>query len=268
VSAALFRTMLKTNASTILSYAIGMSAYLWLFIWVYPSLTKSTALNSLLQSLPQGMLQLLGYQAGVSQVSDFLSGEFYGLIYLIILAIYAITTATKLMARAVDNGSMAYLLSTPVSRTRVALTQAAVLVVGVAIIGGLTTVAGLLGVQWFVHKPGLNVGHFVEMNVVGILLFCLVGAYCFLFSSVSQDERSAAGISASLTMVFYALKVVGTLDSHVSWLKNLSVFTVFNPQDLVHGRSHFVSISIWLALAAVVLFSIAIAGFRRREMSL
>ncbi|MCL6626873.1 MULTISPECIES: hypothetical protein [Alicyclobacillus] len=117
MSAALFRTTLKIHTPTILSYALGTSVYLWLFIGVYPSLAKSSALNSLLQSLPPGMLQVIGYQSGVSQVGDFLAGEFYGLIYLIILAIYTVTTATKLMARSVDNGSMAYLLTCPCSRS-------------------------------------------------------------------------------------------------------------------------------------------------------
>jgi ABC-2 type transport system permease protein len=268
MSAALFRTSLKTNVQTMLSYAIGMCAYLWLFIWAYPSLMKSSALNSLLQSLPQGLLQLIGYQAGVSQVGDYLAGEYYGLIYVIILAIYVVTTATRLVAHAVDNGSMAYLLSTPVSRTKVALTQAAVLVVGVVVIGGLTTVAGLLGVQWLVQNAHLDVARFVEMNVVGMLLFLLVGAYCFVFSCMARDERTAIGCSAGLTTVFFAFKMISSLADHVSWLKYLTVFTAFNPQDLIHGQGHFASVALSLAIAALALFGIAIAGFRQREMSL
>jgi ABC-2 type transport system permease protein len=268
MSAALFRTSLTTHSQTMLSYAIGMAAYLWIFIWVYPYLTKSPALNTLLQSLPQGLLQVIGYQAGVSQVSDFLAGEFYGLIYLIILAIYAVTTSNRLMAHAVDNGSMAYLLSTPVSRTRIAVTQVAVLVFGVVFIGGFTTLAGVLGVQWFVQNPHLDVARFVEMNLVGVLLFLVVGAYCFVFSCIARDERTALSLSGVITTAFYAFKMVGSLDDHVSWLKNLSIFSAFNPQDLVHGQVHVWPLTLLLLVAAVALFGIAVAGFRRREMSL
>jgi ABC-2 type transport system permease protein len=62
--------------------------------------------------------------------------------------------------------------------------------------------------------------------------------------------------------------MVGSLDDHVAWLKNLSIFTVFNAQDLVHGQGHVASLALLLLIAAVVLFGIAVAGFRRREVSL
>lgn len=64
-----------------------------------------------------------------------LAGEFYGLFYVIILAIYTVCAGTKLMAHLIDNGSTAHLLATPVSRTKIAVTQAIPLIVGIIVIG-------------------------------------------------------------------------------------------------------------------------------------
>lgn len=95
MNAALLRCMLKTNAQTIFSYAIGMVFYLWMLLWVYPSIASSSALNTVLKAMPQSMLRLFGMQAGMQQLGDYLAGEFYGLIFIIIMAVYTLPTASK-----------------------------------------------------------------------------------------------------------------------------------------------------------------------------
>lgn len=268
MNGALYFNELKSNAKTISSYAFGMLFYLWLFIWIYPSFAGSQALNNLLQQMPQGLMKVLGYTVGVTHIGDFLGGEFYSLLYLIIMGIYTIFVATKLVAHMVDTGSMAYLLASPVSRTKIAITQAAVLISGVLVIGLVSTVGALLGVHWFVHHPEMNDTHFVQMNIVGVLLFCVVSGYCFLFSCLVREERTALGLSALVTIVFYGLHTVGELTTKFDWMNHLTLFNVFDPQNLIHGRGHFVADSISLAVSTVVLFGIAIAGFRRRQLPL
>lgn len=268
MSGALYRAMLKGNARTIASYTAGMVFYLWLFIWVYPSIQGSQSLNALLSKMPSGLRRVLGYTVGMTHLSSFLGGEFYSLLYLLIMAIYAILTAGKLVAHLIDNGSMAYLLATPVSRVRVAATQAAVLMTGILVIGAVTTVGALVGAHWFVHHAGLNAGYFVEMNVVGVLLFAVVAGYSFAFSCVARDERSALAFSAIVTMAFYALHTVSDLSRHFHWMGRLSLFSAFNSQQLIRGQGHFAEVAPILVLAAVALFIIAIAGFRRRPLAL
>ena len=101
-----------------------------------------------------------------------------------------------------------------------------------------------------------------------MLLFCAVSGYCFLFSCLARDERTALGLSAALTVLFYGLHAVGTLSQRFSWMSRLSLFTVFNPQNLMHGRGDFAAASISLAALTVVLFGVAIAVFRRRQLAL
>ena len=108
----------------------------------------------------------------------------------------------------------------------------------------------------------------MQLNVVGTLLFCAVSGYCFLFSCFARDERTALGLSATLTVLFYGLHAVGTLSQRFSWMSRLSLFTVFNPQNLMHGHGHFAAASMSLAALTVALFGVAIAVFRRRQLAL
>ena len=265
---ALLRTMLKFNLRSMLSYGFGMAFYLWLITWMYPSIGQSPSLNALLKTMPPALLKFVGYQAGISHVSDFLAGEFYGLIYIVILAIYTVMTATKLVAHLVENGSMAYLLATPVSRVKVAVTQSVVLALGIGVIGLFSTLGGILGVRLLVPTGGLDTRFFIQMNVVGALLFVVIGAYSFLFSCIALDERQALSMSAVVTLIFYALHTAGTISDKFSWLNHMSVFTVFNAPDLIHGTAPFATRVVALAVSSIVIFAIAILGFRKRQMSL
>lgn len=265
---ALYTAMVKAQARSWASYGLGMVLYLWLFIGIYPSFARSQALNHLLKSMPPGLMRVLGYTVGVTHLSNFLGGEFYSLLYLVIMAIYVIFGATKLVAHLVDNGSMAYLLATPVSRTQIAITQGLVLLSGVWLIALCSTVGGLLGAHWFVQHAGIETRFFVQMNLVGALMFSVVAGYAFALSCMARDERSSLTLSALLTILFYAVHTIGELTASWAWLNHLSLFTAFNPQNLMQGHGHFVVDVAGLAAAAVLLFGIAVLGFARRQLAL
>lgn len=265
---ALFTTMLRSEARSIASFGIGMILYLWLYIWIYPSFAGSQSLNHLLQKMPAGLLRVLGYTAGVNHLSTFLAGEFYSFLYLVIMSIFVLYSATKLIAHLVDNGSMAYLLATPISRTTIATTEALVLLCGVWIIAVGTTLGGLLGAHWFLLHAHLETSFFIDVNLMGALLFSVIAAYGFLFSCLLNDARSALGVSALLTILFYGAHTLGELTLRWAWMKRLSLFTAFNPQRLMQGQAHFTLEATMLAVIAAIVLVIAVLGFKRRQLFL
>ena len=268
MSGALYQSVLRASAKTLASYAVGMVVYLWLIIGIFPTFAHSRALATLLKGLPPGMLRVLGYHVGATHLAGFLAGEFYGLIYLVIMSMYALFTASQLMAHWVDNGSMAYLLASPVSRRRVAATQALVLFTGVVVIGGATVAGGILGVHWLAPNVPLATGPFIAMNLVGTLMFCVVGAYAFGLSAAARDERTALGLSTMLTLVFYGLDLVGELTPSVHWLTHVSLFSVFNASQLIHGQGPIAADVVGLSAATGLLVIGGIAAFQRRQLSL
>lgn len=264
----LFKSLLRTHAQTMISYGVGVVFYLWVIIWVFPSIAASAGLDQVLQSMPASLLAAFGIQGGIHHLGDFMASEFYGLIYLLIMAVYAISTATKLVARLVDKGSMAYLLATPVSRVKVTMTNGVTLLFGLLVISLFSTVGGIAGSHWFIAHPDLNTGTFLQMNLVGFLLFAVIAAYSFFFSCIFNDEKRALGASALLTLVFYALDMVGKLSSQVGWMKHLSVFETFQPQSILHGDVHVLPIALGLAASVVIIFGLSVYVFRRRELPL
>ncbi|MGZ4135699.1 MAG: ABC transporter permease subunit [Tumebacillaceae bacterium] len=265
---ALFRAMLKSHGQSMFSYGIGSVLYQWLLIWVYPSIAQSSAMNDVLKQMPESLQRAFGFQGGIQQLSDYLASEYYGLLFLIILMAYSIITSIQLVGRLVDQGSMAYLLATPVSRTKIALTQAGVLLCGLLVIAICNTVGGVIGVHLLVDHPAFDVTQFVLINVVGFLLFAVIGGYSFLFSCLFNDEKRAVSVAATLTVVFFALDLIGKLSKDLAWLKHITVFTAFQPTQIARGTYEVWPTALGLGGAAIVLFAISVVTFRKRDLPL
>jgi ABC-2 type transport system permease protein len=263
----LFKTMTKIQLRDIMSYSFGAILYQWLIIWIYPSVAKS-GINDLLKSMPESMLKAIGMGGGIQKLGDFLAGEFYGLLYLLLMIVFTLMTSIRLIAKLIDRGSMAYLLSTPVSRVKIVTTQIMVLTIGLFTISVFTTLGGITGSRLFVEHSNLDSGAFIQMNIVGFLLFLLVGGYSFVFSCLINDEKKAMGVVACITIVFYACNLVSKMSDKLDWLKYVSIFTVFNPQEIMRGNYNIIPGVSGLAIASILLFILSIAIFKRRDLPL
>ncbi|TCP29784.1 ABC-2 type transport system permease protein [Scopulibacillus darangshiensis] len=264
----LFNAMLKANSRMISGFLGGSVCYLALVVWIYPSIADSKGLNDMIQSMPQSVQQAFGMQGGINSLVDYLASEFYGLLFLIILMIYAVSTATQLIARLVDRGAMAYMLSTPVSRFKVAFTQTMVMLCGMVAIILVTTLAGLVLSDWIVPDAKLKTDVFIQLNVMLFLLFAVISGYSFLFSCLFNDEKRALGVSAGLTILFFAMNLAGKLSPDINWLKKLSLFTAFDPQAIVKGDENLFLTGSLLGIGAIILFVAAMAIFSRKDLPL
>lgn len=186
----LYKEMMRVNLKGIMNYAFGSAFYILFMIWLYPGIAGSTqAIDDLIKAMPEGVGKAFGLNSGFTSAEAFISGEYYGLILVLILSIVCVQMSTQLMARLVDRGSMAYLLIAPTTRRKVATTQALVLTTALLLIMGVTTLAGLLGKAWFLGSEyEFNSGRFAQLNSVAFYCF-LPWGLAFLVSSVCNDEK-------------------------------------------------------------------------------
>lgn len=223
----------------------------------------------MIKSMPEGFLNAFGFENGLGNLEDFISGEYYGLIFIVILSIFSVMLSTKLLAKRVDQGSMAYILSAPTTRGKVAFTQAAVLTTGLLIIMAVTTAAGLAGYHLMLGGDyDFNVSRFLVLNLLGFLLFFAVGGISFLFSAISNDEKRALGLSGGITFLFFSFDLLGKLSEKTEWLRSLSVFSLFRPGDIVNGSTDITQVSLVLAAVGFAAFALSILIFKKRDLPL
>lgn len=94
------------------------------------------------------MADIVGDRAGMmSSLLGMLSSNFYGLLAVLLPLIYIIITANSLVASQVDKGSMAYILSTPVKRSKVIGTEAIYLIGATLAMVLVVTLSGMGVIQ-------------------------------------------------------------------------------------------------------------------------
>jgi ABC-2 type transport system permease protein len=266
----LFKQMMKIHAKGMSNYAFGSAFYILLMFWLYPGIADNTgALNELLKSMPEGIVNAFNIQGGFGSMEAFISGEYYGLILPLLLSIFSIMLSTGLMARLVDQGSMAYLLSTPTTRRQVATTQAGVLSTGLLLIMVVTTAAGMLGYIWFIgDKYEFNGARYIQMNVVAWMLFIAASGIAFLLSSIMNDEKKALGTSGFIVFGMFALDMLGKISGSVEWLRYASIFSLYRPSDIAAGNGHPLLAAIILLAIGLASFAAGIIAFSKRDLPL
>jgi len=267
----LYKEMLRVNLKGVMNYAFGSAFYILFMIWLYPGIGKNTkAIDELIAAMPQGVGNAFGLNNGFSSAEGFISGEYYGLILVLILSIVCVQMSTQLVARLVDRGSMAYLLATPTTRQKVALTQALVLTTALVVIMGVTTLAGFAGNAWFLHggEYAFNGSRFLQMNTVAFLLFFAIGGISFLVSCASNDEKKALGISGAITFGFFTLDLLAKISGQMDGLRFLTLFTLYKPGEIVSGSASVLQACTVLVLIGLLAFTLGIQLFRRRDLPL
>ncbi|MDA7026406.1 ABC transporter permease subunit [Bacillus sp. CLL-7-23] len=266
----LYKQMIKTNFKGMMSYAIGSAFYIILILGIYPSIAKNTEdIENMIDAMPESFLKAFGFENGLGSLEEFMSGEYYGLIFIVILSIFSVMLSTKLLAKMVDQGAMAYILATPTTRGKVAFTLASVLTTGLFLIMAFTTLAGLVGYQWLIGGQfDFDVSTFLLLNLAGFLLFFAVSGISFLISAISNDEKKALGLSGTITFLFFSLDLIGKLSDKTEWLRNLSLFSLFRPSEIVTGNAEITGVFFSLLAIGLVTFAIGIIIFKKRDLPL
>lgn len=265
---ALFRAMMKQNGKKIAKLAVGVSLYEGLLTWVYPVISENPAVTQIAESLPSTVKTVFGVseEARMDTFEAFISGQFFARIWVMLMALYNIETANELLAKMVDDGTLALLLSTPVPRDEFLATQALVLLSGNALLVFFTLLSLYAGTLIF----GISIDYwrYFRFAMLGFTFYSLMGAYSLFFSALLTEGDVALSFAAGLTLIFYALDVVGGLSDQLSWARRLSLFQSYQPQEMLEGSKDPMGRMIGLGAGTLVCLYVAMKVFDEKDLAL
>lgn len=255
LSKPLFKAAIRQNYLVFL-IIVGVSMlYMPTIVSMYDPKTQES-LNEMLKMMPQQLISAMGFSSPVSDLISFIATYFYGFLILLLPMIYTIIVANRTIASHVDRGSMAYLLSTPNTRIKIATTQAAYLLKTITLLIGIITLAGISFCQ--VLFPGdLDMKKFLLLNCGTLLLYYALTGIGFFASCLFNDTKNSLAIGAGLPVAFLLLQMVSDIGKEMEFLKYFTLYTLFDPNQIITGEGFAVS---FLILGAIALVSYA-AGF-------
>ena len=249
---------------TTLWYGLVAVLYTAVIILYYPYFRDSAAtFSKLIETYPKSLIDAFGI-SDLTTFTGFVGSEVFNIIWPLLMAAFAITAGSVVVAREVEDGTADLWLSVPADRAL--LLGGKLLALGLAI--AAVVAASLLPVAAGAALLGapVDAGGVLAMGVVMTAFVLVVAGYSALFSAFSSDRGRAAGMAGGLTLAFYLAWVISRIDPGWSWLGTLSIFSAYGPQRaLESGGVDMASVAVLLGLAAAAA-GVALLRFRTRDI--
>jgi ABC-2 type transport system permease protein len=224
------------------------------------------SLNEMLKALPKEMVAAMGFGKAGSTLLSFIASYFYGFLILLLPMIYAVVVANRSISSHVDKGSMAYLLSTPNTRSKIARTQALYLLVSITLLIGVVTVVGILMCNILFPRE-LEVSEFVMLNFGALLLYYALTGIGFLASSIFNDTKHSLAIGAGLPVAFLVIQMISDTGEKTEFLKYFTLYSLFDPTTIISGEGYIISF-VTLGILGLITYLAGLYTFKKRDLPL
>lgn len=246
--------MLAARRRSTFWWTVGMSFLVLTVLAAYPSVRDSSeGFDSYLDSLPEGVVDLLGAQTGLASPAGYLNSQMYANIFPLLLVVLGIGAASWAIAGSEVDGTLEMLLANPVTRTRVALER----LLGVVVLTG--AVALVATIVTAVMLPVVDLAPLPA----GAVWAAGLGAWALAltFSAVSFGVGAATGskalalgsgsAAAAGTYVLFGLTAFVSAIEPLRWACPWFWFLDADPLSGVEARFWWQAVALPVAVAAV-----------------
>ncbi len=266
MSGTLFKESLRSNWIVALVLVLVILIYVTTGVSMFDP-QSAEALTAMLDLLPEGLISAMGFANMGTELTEYLASYLYGFIMIMFPMIYCIIMGNRLIAKHLESGALAYLLTTPNTRVRIATTQAVYLAVSLlAVLAVPVAVAIAMSAALF---PGsLRVGAFLQLNVITYLTMLVVSGITFLSSCTFSETRYSLAVGAGVPTLFFVFRMISGASDEFAWLKYVSVFWFIDFERIFSATGYVLQASGILLAASVALFSAGVVVFNRRSLAL
>ncbi|MFC1656830.1 ABC transporter permease subunit [Patescibacteria group bacterium] len=223
---------LKEQRNSIIYYAMGLIAYAWMVMAVFPSFS-GVDFTEFFEAYPEDLLKFFGGTDAMTMttIEGFLSIEFLNFFFILIILFYIGAAAGSVIAGRIENKNMDFFLSQPISRTKIVVSETLVTLF-YSIILVFATSFSILG---FAQVYDIDIGFdgLMAFSIVAIfLLWAIYGIAIFLSSFLKSKISTTLGtvFIVFAMYIFYAMtEIVEKLEDY----DKFSIFYLYTPQELL-----------------------------------
>jgi len=263
----LFKLTLKSNWIILVIFTVLMVGYLILILSMYDEEIVQT-LEAIVEMYPPGMIAAVGMDRIPANLTDFAASYFYDFLVQMLLLIHVIILPIRLVVKHVDNGSMSYLLSTPNSRVKIAVTQAAYLILSLGVMMIVVTAAAVVFSQ-SLSPNALDISAFLSLNLATYLTAVAMAAIVFFFSCIWNSTIHAAATGSGVLVLFFVFSTIGRFGHHEGFyglISTVSIFQLLQARAIINGEINMWINNVILMLIAAGSIGAGITVFKRKDL--
>jgi ABC-2 type transport system permease protein len=266
VSLPLLRTNIKSNYIIWLIFIAILLMYFTIIVSMFDPVTIE-GMDALLEALPPAMIDALNFKMADNTLLGFIAGYYYGFLILLFPLIYTVLMADRMIARYVDNGSMAFLLSTPNTRSKIALTQGVFLISSLIVLLAFLTLIGIVFTQLLF--PGeLDVGGFLLLNLGAVFLYFALSGVGFFASCLFNERKHSLALGGGLPVLFFLIHSLSNVGEEISFLKYFTLMSLFDTTEIITKGSGVLPAFAALFILGIVLYAAGVYVFSKKDLPL
>ncbi len=228
-----FRREFFRNLKALIIWCIVISGLIFMMLSIFPSFAgKSSDLDKLIKMYPQAAKNAFGLnELNMGTLIGFYGVEIHIMVTLI-GSIYSAILAGNILAKEESEKTIEFLLSKPITRTRIVTEKLICVLVNILIFNAVVVISGVIGFQ-FSKNSSVPTKAYVLLILGGILLDLTFAAILFFISAVVRKTKTVFSAAFGIVLVSYFLNVVAGLSDKFKEIKYLSFFKYVDAAHIV-----------------------------------
>lgn len=257
------RNIKQTVVPMVIVFSV-LAMYFGVIIYMYDP-EMMALLDSYKEMMPE-MMSAFGMNGMTDSMLKFMNTYLYGFLMMLFPFIFTVVLGNLFVMKYEDTGSLASLLASPNTRTRIILTQAVSLIAAVTLLLVLVTGMGI-GFSEVMFPGELEIGTFWALNGCLLLTHLSISGIAFAAACFVQNSKLYYVIGCGLPLVSYLFTMLGNMGDSFEWMKYCSIFSLF-PADRIINHESVVGYIIALVVIILALYISGIVKFIKKDIFL
>lgn len=200
---------------------------------------------------------------------------FYPIVAVLLPLVYVVIVGNKMFASQIDNGSMAFILSTPIKRSKIALTQMIFMILSLVTMFLITT-----GVDVVLTKTidnSLTLDKIILLNL-GLLLFSLaMGSLTYMFSAIFNYSKHSLAFGGGFSLLFFISKILGLFGSDLflnmgvgiepmAFFNKITMISLYNTSSILDDSTDYILHFTFLTLISITCYTLGVIWFTKKDI--
>lgn len=261
VSLPVLTGVLREQRRSLMVWGAALFAVSAFYISFYPSIGSTPAMQEMIDSMPQGVAEALGYDQ-IASAPGYIGATVYGLLGPILLLVFAIGAGARLIAGEEEAGSLELELAHPVGRMKLAFERWLAVAIDVTLLVIPVAVSSVLLIT--VLDLDVDLGNLLAMTA-GLWLFAMAfGSVAFVLGAATGRRAVALGGTAGLAVLSYIAHAIGPQLQGGAWMDQVSPFGWYLSGDPLINGWDVEGLGLLAAVVAIAV-PVALVTFANRD---
>lgn len=259
----IFKNIFKRNWILLLIFTVILCFYQGTIISLVNT-EDMTSVQELYGSM-EGMLKAFGID--ITTMTDPLSytaSTFFGLLVLAFPMVYYIILIIKLVIKPIENYSLSYILTSPVSRSKYIVTLALYLLLSLFIMFMFVFITGSVMLN---TTGSFNVLAYLNLVTVTYLLCSSIAMFTFFIAVMFCNSKNSVFFTVSIPVGLLILNMLGSVSDKLSFLTKYNPFGLLQSVKIVNGEISTLWMYVAFTIAIVILLMLSVKTFDKKQLS-